>query len=110
MLLATGLVIVVAYLPLSINTYLETSAFGVLQLGCGRLGPTEAGVVLVGLNTALALGAGLGATVAGLGITVLDVVGLAAAAVMLAGRAAPAAGNLRELARREPPATPRLAA
>jgi phosphatidylglycerophosphate synthase len=29
MLLATGLVIVIAYLLLSINTYLETSAFGV---------------------------------------------------------------------------------
>ena len=42
MLLATGLVIVIAYLVLSINTYLETQALGVFSLGYGRLGPTEA--------------------------------------------------------------------
>ena len=42
MLLAVGLVIVIAYLILSINTYLETHAFGVFTLGYGRLGPTEA--------------------------------------------------------------------
>ena len=42
LLLATGLAIVIAYLVLSINTYLETQAFGVFSLGYGRLGPTEA--------------------------------------------------------------------
>ena len=42
LLLATGLVIVIAYLVLSINTYLETQALGVFSLGYGRLGPTEA--------------------------------------------------------------------
>ena len=42
MLLATGLVIVIAYLVLSINTYLETNTLGVFSLGYGRLGPTEA--------------------------------------------------------------------
>src|ERR687894_1273869 len=41
MLLLTGLVIVIAYLVLSINTYLETYAFGVFTLGYGRLGPPE---------------------------------------------------------------------
>src|SRR3954471_1578020 len=35
MLLAVGLAIVVAYLVLSINTYLETYAFGVFTLGYG---------------------------------------------------------------------------
>jgi CDP-alcohol phosphatidyltransferase len=39
MLLAVGLAIVVAYLILSINTYLETHAFGVFTLGYGRFGP-----------------------------------------------------------------------
>ncbi len=41
MLLSVGLLIVIAYLVLSINTYLETHAFGVFTLGYGRLGPTE---------------------------------------------------------------------
>ena len=47
MLLAVGLAIVVAYLILSINTYLETHAFGVFTLGYGRLGPTEARLMLI---------------------------------------------------------------
>src|SRR5918998_2715301 len=56
MLLATGLAIVVAYLVLSINTYLETHALGVFSLGYGRLGPTEARLLLIGANALLALG------------------------------------------------------
>jgi len=102
MLLATGLAIVVAYLVLSINTYLETQALGVFSLGYGRLGPTEARVGLIAVNTLLALGIGLETTVAGLGVTVLDVVGLGAVALMLGGLAVRAARNLRTLAEREP--------
>jgi phosphatidylglycerophosphate synthase len=102
MLLATGLVIVVAYLVLSINTYLETQALGAFQLGYAGVGPTEVRLVLVALNTALALGAGPGFHVAGLGVTVLDLVGLGAAAIMLVALAVRAAGNLRMLAAREP--------
>jgi archaetidylinositol phosphate synthase len=102
MLLAVGLVIVVAYLVLSINTYLETHAFGVFSLGYGRLGPTEARLGLIVLNTLLALGVGLGFHVAGLGLTVLDLVGLGIAAAMLAGLVARAARNLRRLAELEP--------
>ena len=104
MLLATGMAIVVAYLLLSINTYLETSAFGVFTLGYGRIGPTEARLALVAINVALALGAGLGVTVAGLGVTVLDLVGLVAAGGMVAGLGVRAARNLRVLARKEPAA------
>jgi hypothetical protein len=102
MLLAVGLVIVVAYLVLSINTYLETHAFGVFSLGYGRLGPTEARLGLIVLNTLIALGVGLGFHVAGLGLTVLDLVGLGIAAAMLAGLVARAARNLRRLAELEP--------
>jgi len=47
MLLSVGLVIVIAYLILSVNTYLETQAFGVFALGYGRLGPTEARLLLI---------------------------------------------------------------
>jgi archaetidylinositol phosphate synthase len=92
LLLVTGLVIVVAYLVLSINTYLETQALGVFSLGYGRLGPTEARLALIGVNTALALGATLP----------LDAVVLGAAGLMVAGLTVRAARNLRILARREP--------
>ena len=102
MLLATGLVIVVVYLVLSINTYLETHAFGRFQLGYGRLGPTEARLGLIVLNTLLALGVGLGFEVGGLGVTVLDLIGLGASGVMIVALAVRAAHNLRVLAEREP--------
>lgn len=102
MLLATGLCIVVAYLLLSINTYLETSAFGVFELGYGRVGPTEARVALAALNVAMFLGAGLGTTVLGIDVSVLDLVGLAIAGGMVAMLGVRAAKNLRVLAEREP--------
>src|SRR5437762_12514570 len=41
MLLATGALIVVAYLMLSINVYLESYALGRFAIGYGRIGPTE---------------------------------------------------------------------
>ena len=98
MLLVTGLVIVIAYLVLSINTYLETNTLGVFSLGYGRLGPTEARVGLIAINTVLALG--VVPVVSGLGV--LDMVVLGAAGVMAVALAVRAARNLRELARREP--------
>jgi phosphatidylglycerophosphate synthase len=102
LLLATGLLVVVAYLVLSINTYLETQSLGVFSLGYGRLGPTEARVGLIALNTAMALGVPLHFTVAGVGLSVLDAVALAAVAGMLVALGVRAARNLRELAAREP--------
>jgi archaetidylinositol phosphate synthase len=104
MLLSVGLVIVVAYLILSINTYLETHAFGVFALGYGGVGPTEVRLVLIVLTTLIALGVGLGFSVAGLGMSLLDLMGLAIAAVMIAGLVGRAAKNLRRLAELEPSA------
>jgi phosphatidylglycerophosphate synthase len=101
MLLATGLVLVIAYLVLSINTYLETHALGVFSLGYGRLGPTEARVGLIALNSALALG--VAPAVAGL--SVLDVAVLAVAGAMIVALVVRAFRNLRELARLEPAQT-----
>jgi archaetidylinositol phosphate synthase len=109
MLLSVGLLIVIAYLVLSINTYLETHAFGVFTLGYGRLGPTEARLALIALNTLIALGVGLGFQVGGLGLTVLDLIGIGIAAVMAAGLAGRAARNLRRLAELEPAGAPRPA-
>jgi archaetidylinositol phosphate synthase len=102
MLLSVGLVIVIAYLVLSINTYLETHVFGVFTLGYGRLGPTEARLGLIALNTLIALGVGLGFEVGGLGLTVLDLIGIGIAGVMAASLAGRAARNLRRLAELEP--------
>jgi len=103
MLLATGLLIVIAYLLLSINTYLETSAFGVFSLGYGRFGPTEARVGLIGLNLVMFAGLTLDTRLLGIDVSVLDLAGLAIAAGMVVALLVRAAKNLRVLAEREPP-------
>jgi phosphatidylglycerophosphate synthase len=102
LLLTTGLVVVIAYLVLSINTYLETQVLGVFSLGYGRVGPTEARLALIALNIAMALGVPVSFAVLGVTLSVLDVVALCAVAVMLAALAVRAARNLRALALREP--------
>src|SRR2546425_5414898 len=58
--LALGLVVV--YLALSINVYLESSVFGVFKISYGRIGPTEVRLLLVILNTMLAVAALLAVT------------------------------------------------
>ena len=94
MLLAVGLAIVVAYLILSINTYLETHAFGVFTLGYGRLGPTEARLILIAVNTALAIGL--------VGNGLLDLLGIGLAAAMILVLIGRAGRNLRRLSELEP--------
>jgi archaetidylinositol phosphate synthase len=108
MLLSVGTLIVVAYLILSINVYLESYAFGRFNIGYGFVGPTEARLILIAINTAVALGWGLSFHVFDLRLTALDIVGLAAVAGMLGLLAFRVFRNLRELARREP-AAPRRA-
>jgi archaetidylinositol phosphate synthase len=107
MLLSVGTLLVVAYLVLSINVYLESQALGRFSIGYGLIGPTEARIGLIGLNTALALGLDLQVHVAGLGITALDVAGIGLAAGMLILLAGRARKNLRELAIAEPGASRR---
>lgn len=103
MLLAVGLAIVIAYLLLSINVYLETHVFKEFSFSYGNLGPTEVRIILIGLNiTALSIGP-LPFTVLGVGATVFDVVGLAAAGGMIAMLLGRAIRNLRTLSRMEPP-------
>ena len=94
MLLAVGLAIVVVYLILSINTYLETHAFGVFTLGYGRFGPTEARLLLIAVNTLLVTGL--------VGNGLLDVLGIGLAAAMIAALIGRAGRNLRRLAELEP--------
>jgi len=104
MLLSVGLAIVIAYLVLSINVYLETHAFGVFRYGYGILGPTEARGVLFLLNVVALVTGPIPFSVRGVQFTAFDVAGAAAAlgmGVLLMRRVV---RNLRELARLEPPA------
>ena len=95
--LSIALALVLAYLVLSINVYLESAAFGVFRLGYGRIGPTEARFVLIVANTLLALGSPgpVLTSIANwtLGLLVLGMLGAAAARI---------AANLSALARLEP--------
>jgi archaetidylinositol phosphate synthase len=104
MLLSIGTLIVVAYLILSINVYLESYAFGRFSIGYGLIGPTEIRLILIALNTTVALGAGLDFVVADLELTVFDVIGLAIAGTMIVLLLGRAGRNLRELAGKEPAA------
>jgi hypothetical protein len=96
--LVVALAFVITYLGASINTYLETQAFGKLRLGYGRLGPTEARLVLLALLVAVALGG----HVALLGLSLLDLAGMAVTAALGLAIGVRAVRNLRDLARREP--------
>jgi phosphatidylglycerophosphate synthase len=103
MLLWVGLSVVIAYLILSINVYLETYVFDEFSFSYGRLGPTEVRVLLIGLNTAAYLGAALPFNILGKGATLFDAAGILAAAGMTGLLLTRALGNLRKLARLEPP-------
>ena len=99
--LGIALVAVVLYLVLSINVYLESTVFGAFRLGYGRFGPTEARLILIGANGALALVGGVGAgsaaisTAANLGLALL-------AAGMLGMLVVRFARSLRDLRAAEP--------
>lgn len=103
MLLSVGLAIVIAYLLLSINVYLETHVFGTFTLGHGRFGPTETRIMLIALNTVAATLGPLPFALFEVPFTVFDVFGLFAVATMLSMLLARAAGNLRKLGTLEPP-------
>jgi archaetidylinositol phosphate synthase len=102
MLMAVGLAIVIAYLLLSINVYLETHVFGEFSFGYGMVGPTEVRIILIGLNTTALLVGPLPFRVFGVPGTVFDVAGIVAAFAMLALLFGRAGRNLRTLAQLEP--------
>jgi archaetidylinositol phosphate synthase len=107
MLLSVGTLLVVAYLVLSINVYLESYALGRFSIGYGKVGPTEMRLLLIALNTALALGLDLRVNLFGITATALDAAGIVIGAGMIALLAVRAARNLRALALQEP-AAPRV--
>jgi phosphatidylglycerophosphate synthase len=99
--LSIALVLVVAYLALSINVYLESAVFGVFELAYGKIGPTEARIILVLGNVALAL-----AEAAGVPIGSIELVANIVAGALALGMGAVLIGrfarNLRNLAVLEP--------
>src|SRR4051794_18569944 len=104
MLLSVGTLLVVAYLVLSINVYLESHALGRFSIGYGKVGPTEMRVLLVALNTALALGLDLRLQIFATTFTALDAVGIVISTGMIVLLAVRAHRNLRALALAEPAA------
>jgi phosphatidylglycerophosphate synthase len=100
--LDVALLLVVAYLMLSINVYLESSVFGAFRMAYGRIGPTEARLILIGINTALALGLGDSTPMAPRVLAAANAVVVGGAGLMLALLAVRFGRNLRELAVLEP--------
>ena len=102
MLLSVGLGIVVAYLLLSINVYLETHVFGEFTFSYGSFGPTEVRIALIVLNVLALLYNGARFDVLGVGVTPFDIAGILIGLGMLAMLLGRAIGNLRRLAVAEP--------
>ena len=100
--LPVAMLLVIVYLMLSINVYLESSALGLFDLGYGIFGPTEVRLLLVVVNTGLFAGAAWAgvapASVAAVGNALFAV----ASAAMMVSLAARFAKNLARLARLEP--------
>lgn len=98
-----ALLLVILYLCLSINVYLESSVHGQFDLGYGIVGPTEARILLALLNTALFVAAAWsGARVAILARVANGVV-IAVCAGLAYALAARFRINLIRLSRLEPP-------
>ncbi len=100
--LGLALALVVLYLGLSINVYLESQVLGRFRLGYGRVGPTEARIVLIGLTAALALSREVPRSAWSTLASVGNVVAAFLGAVLLALLVARFARNVHILARLEP--------
>lgn len=107
MLLSVGLAIVIAYLVLSINVYLETLVVQKFRYGYGVVGPTEARILLIALNTMVLIMGPVPFNLLGIGATIFDVIGIAVALGMVAMLAKRTFRNLRQLAEAEPANRPR---
>src|SRR5688500_15727614 len=103
MLLAVGLAVVTAYLILSINVYLETYVFGDFSFSYGKRGPTEVRVLLIMLNSFAYFAGPRYFRLWNIDMTIVDVVGTLIAVSMLLMLLGRASGNLKKLARLEPP-------
>jgi len=95
--LGVALGVVIVYLALSINVYLEANVFGVFRLAYGRIGPTEVRIILIAANATLAL-AVPGRMVTAVATGTVGLLGICMLGMLLAR----VASNLRTLSRQEP--------
>jgi archaetidylinositol phosphate synthase len=108
--LTAGILLVVLYLMMSVNVYLESAVFGEFRMDYGLLGPTEVRMILVVGNTLLIAAdvlAGLSPATILMPATMLTGALIAGMAVLLGIRFA---RNLQRLARLEPAGGSREAA
>jgi archaetidylinositol phosphate synthase len=103
MTLSVGLAVVISYLLLSINVYLETHVFRTFASSYGKLGPTEVRIMLILLNIIARIHGTFPFMVMGIEITIFDIIGLAAAVGMFILLLSRTFQNLRKLAADEPP-------
>lgn len=103
MLLSVGLAIVIAYLILSINVYLESQVMGEFRFGYGVIGPTETRILLILLNTVALIMGPIPFQVLGVGGTIFDLVGICGVTIMVAMLSRRVTRNLRYLGQLEPP-------
>ncbi len=106
MLLAVGLAIVIIYLVMSINVYLETHVFEQFNLGYGFMGPTEVRVILIALNTTALIVGPIPFQLLGQNATIFDVFGIVTVLLMTILLMSRFVRNLQTLARLEPPGKP----
>ncbi|MFO7895088.1 MAG: CDP-alcohol phosphatidyltransferase family protein [Longimicrobiales bacterium] len=100
--LFVGLGIVIIYLLMSINVYLESTVFGEFKMDYGVLGPTEVRILLIALNTVAIWVTTTGRTTPGEiapGANLAFSAVLGVMALLLLWRFG---GNLRRLAREDP--------
>jgi len=102
MLLSVGLAIVIGYYLMSINVYLETHVFKEFRYGYGVVGPTEARLLLIILNTLAFFSKDLPFTVMNTQMTLFDVGGLIGVITMMLMLSRRVIRNLTNLARLEP--------
>jgi archaetidylinositol phosphate synthase len=102
MLLSVGLVIVIGYLVLSINVYLETLVVQQFRLGYGIVGPTEVRILLIVLNTVALVSGPIPFRAFGIEATVFDIAGVSTALAMSAMLPRRIVRNLRYLTQLEP--------
>ena len=88
--------VVIVYLALSINVYLESNVFGVFRLAYGRLGPTEVRIILIAANALVLIAPGPNLYFVANAMLALLGVGMMS---MLVARVAQ---NLSQLSREEP--------
>jgi archaetidylinositol phosphate synthase len=103
--LSVALFVIATYYLMAINTHLELKTLGIYEISYSGLGPTEARLVLMACNAALACDVLPVVTTASLELRALDPVALLIAGAMLVMAGVRSLRNLRALALREPPAT-----